>query len=253
MAFDPLSVPVRFSRLKHMGRSPAHYRYAIEHGSPDSPAMRGGRIVHALLLGGIENLIVWDGSRRGKAWETFELEHEGEDIITASELDAGHRIAAAVREHEEAMRLLDGQHEVEIEWTIAGRQARARLDVLAHDYVTELKVTGDGQPEHFQRTALRLGYPAQLAWYMDGATLATGRAMKRAYIVEVESKPPHVVTPLRLTENAITYGLKTYRKWWEQLRVCEESGVFPGYLDGVGEFDVTPDVDLLIDGEEIAA
>lgn len=253
MPFDPLSVPVRFSRLKHFGRSAAHYRYAIEHGTPDTGAMRTGRIVHKLLLGAAEDLIVFDGSRRGKAWEAFQAENVGADIVTASEYESAVEIAASVQAHPDAMRLLQGETEVELSWSLAGRSCAGRLDVLGPDYVTELKVTADGFPEHFQRQALRLAYPGQLAWYMDGATLARKRTIRRAFIVEVESRAPFVVTPLELTENAITLGIKTYRLWFEQLRVCEESGEWPGYVDGVGSFDVPTDLDLLIGGEEFEA
>jgi hypothetical protein len=50
-------------------------------------------------------------------------------------------------------------------------------------------------------------------------------------------------------------GARLCRLWFEQLLVCEESGVWPGYSEAIVDWNDTEGdgVPLLIDGEEVAA
>lgn len=265
--FDPRSIPVRHSRLKLIGRSPAHYRYGIEHGLEDTLPMRLGRAVHLLLLGGVPQLIVFQGAqRRGKAWDAFKELYpsssdgeQGYEILLEKELATAEAMASAVRLHPDAMRLLEGEHELKLEWTLAGRKCTARLDVAGDGFVTDLKSAVDAKPERFQQVSIGMGYYSQLAWYLDGAAqVLAPRSFDRAFIVSVESKPPHVVTPYEISPNALEFGRKTARLWFEQLLVCEASDTWPGYLDGIGRLDVAMEedgLDLLLpeDDEEQAA
>jgi len=255
--FDPKSIPVRYSRLKNMGRSPAHYLYAVTHDMGDSRAMAQGRLVHAMMLGGLEAWAIYPGERRGKAWDTFRDEHAGEEIATEKEVSVALHMAESIKRNDEAAEKLQGEHERQLSWKRAGRACTARLDVLGLgvlkpglNHITELKVTADGQPDAFKRTALKLGYPGQLAWYIEGAEAALKVGIHHAYIVQVESKPPYVVTPMRVKANALDFGRKSNALWFERLRVCEDSGEWPGYVSGLGEFDVEQDVELSGFGEE---
>jgi len=243
--------PVRFSLLKHIGRSPAHYRAALDGGREDTLAMRMGRLVHAMVLGG--EYLVWDGTRRGKDWDRFEAEHLGQEIVTASEVEAAEPVAAAVAASELAAPLLDGCREQTIEWEIGGRKCQGRLDVLNAAFITDLKSTTNAEPGWFSRHATKMGYHAQLAGYADGAVAAGLAITPRCYVVAVEMKAPHVVTCLELTDRALDMGRRTYRLWWERLMVCERSDYWPGYVEGVAPFDVPEDEMLWIDGEEVAA
>lgn len=255
--FDPKSIPVRYSRLKHMGRSPAHYFYAITHDMGDTRAMAQGRLVHAMLLGGLEEWVIYPGERRGKHWEAFRDEHKGSEIATEKEVSVALHMAEAIKRNDEAALVLQGDHEREIEWKRAGRKCCGRLDVLGLgalkpglNHITELKVAADGQPDAFKRVALRLGYPGQLAWYIEGAESALKVGIHHAYIVQVESKPPYVVTPLRVKANALEFGQRINALWFERLRVCEDSNQWPGYVTGMGSFDVEQDVELTGFGDE---
>ncbi len=249
--FDYKSVPVRFSRLKNIGRSPAHYLYSIRYETPDSATMRQGRLVHAMLLGGLDGWVSYPGERRGKDWTAFKEAHVGVEVTTDKEWSVASEIAAAVLADSEAMGHLDGEHEVPLEFDYDGRACTARLDVLKPNGVTELKVTGNGHPDAFFRTAMKLAYPSQVDWYMRAAEQVRGNPMPYGHIVQVESKPPYNVSCLRLTANALEYGRKVWVGWFEQLRNCEDSGVFPGYTIGTQDFDVQNDVELTYaDAEE---
>lgn len=246
---NPASVPVRFSRLKYMAQSPAHYLHSISYEREDSASLRAGRLVHYLILGGA--YAVYDGTRRGKAWDEFQAEHEGADIFTATELERAEPIAESVLRCSDAARLLVGEHEVQRDWSWLGRACTGRLDVMAPGWIVDLKTTVDAQPERFQRLALRYGYHAQLAWYRIGA----GDPSRDCFLISVETKPPHPVVVHHFTEAALDQGERLCRLWIERLLSCEQSGQWPGYAQGIVDFDALEldDVTLTIDGEEVAA
>ncbi len=244
--------PVRFSRLSAMAKSPAHYKAIMDLGRPDTAAMRLGRLVHVLVLGDPAAFSVWEGVRRGKAWDEFAAAHPDQEIVSGSEMEAAANIAEAIVADEAGRELLTGEREREIRWQFAGRDCAGRPDVFNKARVVDLKTTTDAHPERFARTALRLGYHAQLAWYQDGLTAAGICAPEEAYIVAVETKPPYVVTRFKLTDRALDFGRRCYALWWEQLMVCERSGLWPGYSEATVPLDSPEDLNLVIDGEEIA-
>jgi hypothetical protein len=242
----PHLMPVRFSRLKLMGKSPAHYRAQFERPTPDDQAKRAGRLAHALLLGG--GYVVYPGKRReGNAWAEFKAANAGKEIALRSELDEAMRVAESVNRHADARRLLFGIHECEIAWMNDGRACGARLDVIGRDYVTDLKTTASAEPGWFTRNAARMGYHAQLAWYKQGAEIALGRAFQRAYIVAVEARFPYVVTCFELSLAALDNGERLWRSWWEMLMNCERSDAWPPYALGVQNFDVRSDAEIDFD------
>lgn len=72
---------LRFSRLRWMSWSPAHFHAAdqIEEDAPDLPSRRMGTATHAAILGG--ELIVYEGERTGNAWKHFKALVRGDDYV----------------------------------------------------------------------------------------------------------------------------------------------------------------------------
>jgi hypothetical protein len=246
-AIDPRSVPVRFSRLRLMARSALHYYDALQDPTDyDSLARRIGRGTHALVLG--QPVVVFRGAvRRGKEWDAFRLEHAGEEILNETEYERSHRIASAIHNHDDAKRLLFGpgvQLEKHLAWTLDGRACSSRPDAFTHDTVAELKTARTCEPDKFIRDAQRSGYHAQLSFYM--AALESFGIVKpqNAVIISVESERPHSVVCYELTARAIDIGTSMWRLWWERLRVCEESGCWPGYSESVLPFDCEAPLEL---------
>lgn len=234
--------PLRFSRLKLIARSPAHYRAATSPDAPpvDSPAMRLGRHVHALVLDPSAAPIVYEGERRGKAWLDFKAAHEGREIVTASEADKAEQIAAAVLADPAARPLVLGDHvrEQRIDWTCAGRPFRSTPDVITADgWIVDLKTTTDASIRGFQRRAWNLAYHAQLACYRE-AVRSTGRGVEAAALIAVETSFPFAVSVHRLSGRVLAEGDRLWRSWLEILNVCEASDHWPGYADGAVNFDV---------------
>jgi hypothetical protein len=254
---DPGCGHVHFSSLKHIARSPAHYRHFAEFGMEPTAAMNLGSAVHALVLENGAGLVKFDGaSRRGKDWAVFKTEHADEIILTADEWDEANQIAASVAAHPRAAELLDGARETTFDWEIGGRSCRATTDVYRNhglNRIVDLKTTSDAHPMRFQRTAERLGYFAQIPWYMSGARLAGLGEFDEGYIVAVETKPPYVVQTFALTLHALELGERQWRSWFERLLVCEASDEWPGYQETDADLDLPDDELALQIGDELVA
>lgn len=167
---------IRWSRLKRMSKSPLHYA------TPDSyssPAMALGSIVHALLLG-TPDVAVYEGAvRRGKAWEAFLDEHDGDLVATTDEKLRAERIASAVRARPDLSRLTSPElyREHAVQWTDAatGLACKAQLDAYdaGQGVYYEIKTARDVSPDGFGRAAYLLQYVEQCAFYLRGV-VATG-------------------------------------------------------------------------------
>lgn len=240
---------LHWSLLKLMAQSPAHVLYAATHEFDPTPHMRFGTLCHALTLGG--DVVVYEGERRGNAWKAFQAEHEGRFIVTSSEHAEARVIADAVLSDPVAAPLLAGRHEVAWEANMFGRPCGGRIDV-AGPATVDLKTTNDASPFRFANACRRMAYHAQLAWYSD-ARRALGEDPGEAFIVGVETKPPYLVTVFRVTPRMLEEGRKLNRLWLERLEACERANEWPGYVQSALDLDVVEDVDLIIDGEEIAA
>jgi len=234
--------PVRFSGLKAMALSPAHYRAAVER---DGQEKQRGRALHSIILGG-KRVVGYPGKvRRGKEFEAFANDNHDAEILTMADYERAAGMAAAVRACPRAMDMLVGRHEMEIDWTFLGRRCQSHVDVVgpAGEYVTELKSTVSSHPDRFAWQSRRMAYHAQLAFYAE-AVLQAGLGVPRdLYVVAVESRPPYVVTCMRLAPRALEEGRKCVRLWMERLLGCEASGEWPGYVGDIVPLDV-PDDDL---------
>jgi hypothetical protein len=85
---------VNYSTLKHIRKSPKHYKHALEH--PDTSTNYSMlRAIHALVLEPFafdEAFVVWEGRRdkRNKDYAAFLELHAGKDVLTPDEFSQGH-------------------------------------------------------------------------------------------------------------------------------------------------------------------
>lgn len=242
---------LRFSRLRLMGRSAAHY-----HGYVDDPSydMERGSAVHAMLFGNVE-VLGWEEGRprRGKDFDAFQADHPDALILTASDFQQSRAMADAVRRNALAMRVLDGEHEQTMLWQREGRWCRGTPDVRndAQRFHSELKTGETADPRKFQWKLRDFCYHGQLAWYADGAERAGKPRPDAHYIVAVEASAPYVSTVFRVRPAALETGRKLIALWLEQLKVCEAAGAWPGYCESVVELTLADETGLIF--EEAAA
>jgi len=246
---DPRSIPVQISRLREIGKSPAHYLDAIQRPKASTQSTGLGRLVHALAFGD-PRIVKYDGIRRGKAWQEFAAANEGFEIVSPRELEQAKPIVDALYGSMEASRLLAGAHEVVVNWQACGRTCLSHIDTLGDGWLSELKTCRSVREELFSRDCRVYGYHAQVAFYFD-ASVAVGQPVDHAYIVAVESARPYLVQVFEIGPKALEAGRACYRAWLERLLVCEATNDWPGYREGIVSLDDSLELEPeLVFGEE---
>lgn len=251
---DPRALPVRFSRLKKMSDSPAHYYAACQRADNDEEtiAMRMGSGVHALVLQ--QPIIRYDGRRAGSDWREFAAEHAGMVILNPREWAEATAIANSILSHKEASTiLLDGTAlELPIAWSYLDRECSSRPDAVGRWHIADLKTARTSKPGLFAREAIRMHYHAQLAFYDEAHHSLTGEHFSNHYLVAVEKSDPYPVTVYRLTERSLDLGRRLNRLWMEQLLACESSNEWPGYAESIVDLDAPDDegpIEIEINGQ----
>lgn len=248
------SEPVRFSRLKLFGKSPAHYAAASV---TETPSMELGTAVDRLVFGTGAVLAYPGATRRGKEFDAFVEANPGALIVTRTVGDQAMRMAEAVLSVPDAVRVLSGRRQERIVWTMDGRDCAGTPDAFSFDdrRVGDLKTSETVDPRFFPFKVRRFAYHAQLAWYRHGLLRMGAPAIDDVFIVALESSAPYVVTVYKLTERTIEMGDRLWRLWWEQLAVCEASDSFPPYVQAIADLDLPfdEDIDLSDAGEAVEA
>lgn len=235
---------LNWSLLKHIGKSPAHFRAAqLERETKDTDSLKLGRAVHVIALEPdrfFSTFAVWDGgTRRGKEWDKFKEKNEGLELIREEEYQLAKALAEAARSHEHAAKYLrDGTAEATMLWTTRDEngvefQCKGRTDFATNaGALVDLKTTRDASPEAFARQCWDMEYAAQAAFYVDGCAAAKGIEPNPFIIVAVEKDAPHVVQVYRIPEHILEMGRDTYRKHLSRLATCRALGRWPAYSDG---------------------
>lgn len=234
---DPKSLAVRFSRLKLMNESPAHYFHACQQDDADfeeTLAMRLGSGVHKMLLGKPGDVVLFDGHRNGRVWERFARAHEGATILNAREWKEAAAVVRAIRRNKDAERLIleDTIREEKIEWKHGSRECRSTPDARSKRWIAELKTTRSANPRWFHRDSFNRLYHAQVAFYDEAVEVATGRRVDELYIIAVETSGHHPVQVYRIPDELRELGTKTWRLMFERLLVCEAANFWPEYAQG---------------------
>ena len=222
--------PIRFGHLKTLGqRSPFH----LTAGERDETApMERGSALHAILLG-TRDVIAYPGRRAGKDWEAFQTDNQDSLILTVADYERVIAMAESVRATPYAEAALDGVREQTLRWDFAGVPCRSTPDVRTPKRIVDLKATRSAKPEDFERQAIRsFAYHAQLAWYDESVrTLKLGTPTEHI-LIAVESAPPFPCVLYRLTDRALEAGHKLWRAWFERLKACRDTGLWPSYSSG---------------------
>lgn len=245
---------VHFSTLKTMDLSPLHYLHATKRADYSTSAMTLGTVVHSLVLTGHPpaGTVIWDGTRRGKAWDEFEAAHPDRIILRAAELGDAEAMRAAVLGHTEASALLSqGDHEVTVVWESHGMPCRGRVDWMRQGSIVELKTTRSIDPRIFMREIATRQYHAQLAFYTEGIALAFEREPPLCpFLIAVESAAPFDVCVYRVGADALEAGARKVAEWMRTLRACTDSDTWPG-VDGGKAVDLRLPDWALADGDDV--
>lgn len=232
------------STLDRIRKTPRHLQHYLRHGDEDSTAKLLGRALHTLVLEPkreSENLVVWEhGDRRGNDWKAFALKHADKDIVKTSEYENVGRIRDAIFAKQSIREKLEGAtHEGTALWTdpVTGLACKARMDCTRETVIYDLKSTSDLR--RFGKTAHDLGYHRKASWYLDGASLATGRAYTTFGLIVVEDKEPYESIYFEYTPESLDLGRRENRESVEFYAWCVTNNQWPGYPEETAMLDAT--------------
>lgn len=253
------------SRLSLLRRSPAHMRYAIDHPSEPTPAMRLGTAAHLAILQPelFEGRYLVAGrcvqltakgrgpqctrpgvARWGGNWlctqHALPLDPDRDmEIITADDATRIAGMVEALRAHGAASLFTtpcQGPAEVSAVWqdpeTREGCKLRADKLCPALNVVVDVKTAEDASPDAFARSIETYGYARQAAHYLRGLA-ALGEAYESFVFVVIEKSPPHAVGVYRLDDESLELGDGQMRRALDTYAQCERSGVWPAYGDAI--------------------
>ena len=255
---------LHFSEVKAHAKSPAHVRHAVQHARELTRPMIVGGVADCLVFGQRGYALYPGKVRNGKEWEAFRAEHPGEYTPIASELEDAMGAAEAVLADPVARDLLGhgAEYQRVLQWDGWGLPCgsgipgeRGGIDVInarhptRKPYIADLKITSSTRPEELSRQALNMYWHCQGEWLMQGAR-ATGLEAVDFYLIACEAHPPHVVTVLRVPEEALLLGRKLLVKWTEAHRACEAADAWPGYCLSEVELEIPEWAELDMTGVE---
>lgn len=241
---------INWSTLKHMERSPLHYRAAVDgESTSESAALKFGRLVHAFVFE-LDTVTARyapeDIDRRTKAGKARaeELSSQGREVVKPSTYDKAAAIARRVRTSPLVASYLTGaRHELTVEWThpATGLRCKGRLDWIHEPTraLLDLKTARDIGRRFFGRQAASLGYVGQLGgMYRDACRYGLGWEPARILIVAVESAPPFDLAVYQLDSQAVEAGEALVDSLLARVAECEASGQWPGAHPEVETLDV---------------
>ena len=194
---------VNFSSLKHILKSPAHYKAAIEEKREETKAMILGTLTHAVALEGKRLLeiaaIKPEGlslaTKEGKEWK---LLAEDKPIVSDQEAKDIWGMAQSIKDNPYAAHLLfQCQHrETPLFAELQGVPCKALLDAHGTDgeewIIVDLKTTDDASPDAFAKKVAHFDYDFQAAYY--SAILAKAEQIETPpfwFWIAVEKQSPY--------------------------------------------------------------
>ena len=231
---------IRWSELRELRRSPAHYRYRCDHPQPPSAAMSLGSLVHAMVLepGTVPSRYraqQYDGrTAQGKA-EREAAAAAGITLVPSATWDQACAMATAVLTHPVARKWLvecERETEVELQWeSEEGELLGGKADLIVGRRVVDLKTCRSADARTCQGTIARMAYNAQLAYYSWGLKAARGVDPEAPAIIWVESEAPYCVRVQEMSHAWVESGARLFLDLLQLRRECERSGHWPGYSD----------------------
>jgi len=156
------------SSCKKLIESPKAYATSLTEGSPDSQALRDGRLTHLCVLEPhrLNEFTFVDGTKASKSFK-LTAEELGKDLVyTNLELNKAQKIAKAVLANEEAAALLSGcEFEIPAIGEFMGLPFRGKADAKKGTTIIDLKTTANIQD--FEYSAKKYSYDLQAALYLD--------------------------------------------------------------------------------------
>ncbi len=241
------------STLKGFAKTPAHVEHERQTGGKQTKAKELGWLLHLAVFEPerfasevVDAPNISRRTKRGKAvWAQFEAEHPGAYVVDVNMRNQINGMANALARHSSVSEFLSGPgfNELSIVWMEkeTGVLCKSRLDRVANfnewPTVADLKSTKDASRRAFEGSIANYGYHVSAAHYLDGLEtlqpVPPGNPYRRFMWLAAESSAPYCAAVYEIDDESLAQGLEDRNRYLRKWKECTESGVWPGYPDGV--------------------
>lgn len=263
---------VNNSSLNHMLKSPAHYRYNLLNPTEQTPAMRLGTAIHALVLepetfGKHYTVAERCRSKTGKGeacknpgtrkrlsgWYCSVSGHDPVDgplapeiILPQEDLDTCFLVQKSIQAHPAASKLLWAcpKRELSLVWVDAasGITCKARLDgfgdVKGELIILDLKSCSDASLKGFTKSVYDRGYFRAGAHYANGVDAVGLGEVRSVVFVCAETTPPYAVAVRRIRDDVLDLGRAEIQRLLLQVAECTRWDDWLAYSQEIEEVGI---------------
>lgn len=240
------------SDLVQFAFSPKGYKRRRDLNKPeDKEVFRIGTGTHAVALKdtiGLNNILLVpdevlsaNGQQRGNAFTKFRLKHRGKTLLTAKQWELCNKVADQLQRVEVAQTASgrsitvgdfvanpDAQRELEVRWNeIIPCRLKADLVVELPDLVIclDLKTARSVEPRAFWREIQKRKLWLQVAHYSAGLEQKFKKPVRFVFVA-IEKTEPYDADLFEMGKEAVALAKRGRLALLEQLRECQETGVF---------------------------
>lgn len=198
----------------------------------ESAAMRIGSAVDSELFGG-NDVVLWEGTRRGAAWNDFKEANKWKIILNETEAETASKCIESLKSDPSFM----AAHKSCLFQVAAfaehpdGYEMKALVDMLPkvqNGWAFDLKTTCDAAK--FEKQAYDLGYDLQAAWYMRILNLCGAKIEHFGfYIVETDAPFDIAKKYFDLDSIEIRNALERIDDFARRYVACKQADSWPGY------------------------
>lgn len=240
------SAPLSKSDLHLLAKSPAHFKYALEHKEEATKAMSFGTAFHAYVLEPEkfkeEYITVSKIDRRTKEGKALvkEIEESGKTLISEEEMKTIEQMAQNVLSNKYAAALLSGEKEKSYFWNDkrTGINLKCRPDCRTElggvSVIVDLKTCVNADTDAFFRDCLKYGYDLQAALYKCGVE-EIERKPHRFVFIAVEKEPPFAFNILEADSLFVDKGNADLNNYLDTVVKCQSTRNWYGYNGENGE------------------
>lgn len=239
--------PLSYSSMKHFRQSPKHYvHYITEPRKPPTPEMiLGNGFERKLYSIAFNDPEIFDNAvfiyqkpnlrtNQGKAeWEQILVAGEGKIMLEEEQLATINRMAVEFQNYPDMVQHVMGfkKQQTKLLWTDKKADipfigyTDAEGDAFGNDWVYDIKVSKDADPDDWQRAAFNWEYHIQMATYAEGYHRTQFRFPDFAWLV-FDPNPPYNCSIIYLESKVLEEAREEWRATVDAFRFCIDNELF---------------------------
>jgi hypothetical protein len=206
------------SMLKLLRQSPTKF-HLMRQGKwsyPSASFFDIGTALHSLFLEGIDNTVLWNGTRRGNDYKEFKSIHSGKLVLPKKDYDTVHNMYDKLKKLDEVEELMGLRFEAEVPGIMTHTtpnfntlKFKGKADALVFDgdtnYLVDLKTTAKSLSE-FKKGARWMMYNQQAYLYSKIF------GVDEFYFLVIEKEFPYEVGIFKASDEFISSGQYEFEK-----------------------------------------